>query len=151
MATSFDQFARELAAFAGSREITKALGRAIRKTVPPVRRAIRDTALETMPHAGGLNVWVSRIRVTAQIRVSGRKAGVKLKGGRNSQGGRSDIRAIDLGTVRAPSWGHRTAAAWHAQAVTPGFFTQTSHDLPDWRDNIDAEVDRSLEILRRGR
>lgn len=150
MATSFDELVRELRAFRDRREIINATARGIRAATKPARKAIKRAAKDTLPKRGGLNLWVSRISVLAQVRLSGKRAGVKLKGGRNSLGGRSDIAAIDRGRVRAPSWGHRTRASWHTVSVTPGFFTKTAADLPDWREDVDREVDKSLETLRRG-
>jgi hypothetical protein len=150
VATSFDELVRELRAFRERREIINATARGIRAATKPARKAIKRAAKETLPKRGGLNLWVSKISVLAQVRLSGRRAGVKLKGGRNSLGGRSDIAAIDRGRVRAPSWGHRTRASWHTVSVTPGFFTKTAAELPDWREDVDREVDKSLETLRRG-
>jgi hypothetical protein len=150
MATSFDELVRELRGFNNRREIIKAASKGMRTAVKPVRRAIKAKAKSTLPSSGGLNIWVSKISVLAQIRLSGRRAGVKLKGGRNSSRGRADISAIDRGRVRAPSWGHRTRASWHTVQVTPGFFTKTAEELPDWREEIDAEVDKTLDQIRRG-
>lgn len=150
MATSVERLIAELRMFDARREIVNACARGIRKAVAPARRAIKNTARETMPQRGKLNVWVSRISILAQVRLTGRRAGVKLKGGRNSLGGRSDVAAIDRGRVRAPSWGHRNANSWHTVTVTPGFFTKTAAELPDWRENVDAEADQALEKLRRG-
>lgn len=150
MATSFDELVRELRTFRERREVTNATARGIRAATKPARKAIKRAAKELLPKRGGLNVWVSRISVLAQIRLSGNRAGVKLKGGRNSLGARSDIAAVDRGRVRAPSWGHRNAASWHTVTVTPGFFTKTAADLPDWRADVDREVDKALETLRRG-
>jgi hypothetical protein len=153
VATSFDELVRELRTFRERREITNATVRGIRAATKPARQAIKRAAKETLPKHGGrngLNLWVSKISVLAQVRLSGRKAGVKLKGGRDSLGGRSDIAAVDRGRVRAPSWGHRTRASWHTVSVTPGFFTKTAAELPDWREDVDHEVDKALETLRRG-
>lgn len=150
MATSFDELVRELRTFRERREVTNATARGIRAATKPARKAIKKAAREKLPKRGGLNVWVSKISVLAQVRLTGNRAGVKLKGGRNSLGARSDITAIDRGRVRAPSWGHRTRASWHTVTVTPGFFTQTAAELPDWRNEVDAEVDKALDTLRRG-
>jgi hypothetical protein len=150
MATTWDHLVAELQSFRGRREITKALGRGLRAATKPARTAIKAAARADLPHGGGLNVWVARISILTQIRVSGSRAGVKLKGGRNSLGGRSDIRAIDRGRVRAPSWGRRTAGAWHTVTVKPGFFTDTAAALPDWREQCDTAVDDALQTLRRG-
>lgn len=150
MATSFDELVRELRAFRARREVTNAMGKGIRKAVVPARKAIREKARAILPKRGGLNIWVGRISILAQIRTSGNRAGVKLKGGRNSQGGRSDIKAVDRGRVRAPSWGRRTKASWHTVTVVPGFFTETAATLPDWREDVAAEVDKALDTIRRG-
>ena len=150
MATSFDELVRELKDFDRRREITKAAAAGFRRAVKPARKAIKAKAKDTLPSGGGLNIWVSKISILAQIRWSGRRAGVKLKGGRNSQGDRSDIAAIDRGRVRAPSWGRRSKGNWHTTTVTAGFFTETAAELPDWRDDIDAEVDKALDQIRKG-
>jgi hypothetical protein len=148
VAISVDQLVAELRGFDGRREVVKAIGRGIRKGVPPVARAIRERALATLPHRGGLGAWVAASKVTARISLSGRRGSVKLKAGRNSSGGRSDIRAIDDGRVRAPAWGRR-GASWHTQSVTPGFFTQTAAASKDWYDGVDQAVDEALNTLRR--
>jgi hypothetical protein len=148
--SSVEELIAALRMFDARREIVNAAARGIRKAVAPARKAIKATAKATMPERGHLNIWVSRIGILAQIRLSGRRAGVKLKGGRNSLGGRSDVSAIDRGRVRAPSWGHRNANSWHTVTVTPGFFTRTAAELPDWRDNVDAEADKALDQIRRG-
>jgi hypothetical protein len=150
MATSFDELVRELKGFNQRREVIKAASKGMRAAVKPARKAIKRAAKDTLPKGGKLNLWVSRISILAQVRLSGRRAGVKLKGGRNSTGGRSDINAIDRGRVRAPSWGRRTKGSWHTVTVTPGFFTKTAAELPDWREQIDAEVDKALDQIRRG-
>lgn len=150
MAVSVDELVRELRAFDGRREIVKAASKGFRKAVNPLRAKIRTAALDTLPKRGGLNVWVSRTRITTQIRLSGRKAGVKLKGGRNSLGGRSDIKRIDAGRVRAPSWGHRSRASWHTVTVTPGFFTKTAAEDTEVPAAVGDEVDRALDQIRRG-
>lgn len=150
MATSWDHLVAELQTFRGRRELTKAIGRGLRAATKPARQAIKAAALATLPHGGGLNVWTSKARIVTSIRIGANTGSVKLKGGRNSRGGRSDIRAIDAGRVRAPTWGHRTAGSWHTVTVTPGFFTHTAAELPDWRDQVDTEVDNALNEIRRG-
>lgn len=148
MTISIDELVRELKAFRESKAVVNAAARGIRKAVVPARRAVRNAAKTTLPQGGGLNLWVAKASIRASIRLSGRKAGIKITDGRNSITGRSDVAAIDRGRVRAPSWGHRTKASWHTVAVTPGFFTDTLDELPEWRDNIDAEVDRALDTIR---
>lgn len=150
MSVSVDQLLRELRGFDGRREIVKAIGRGVRKGAPAVRKAIRSRAVDTLPHRGGLGRWVAKASITVQVKLQSRKGTIKLKGGRNSAGARSDIRAIDAGRVRAPSWGKRTSASWHTQSVTPGFFTETAGAAQDWRAGVDAAVDAALDQIRKG-
>lgn len=150
MAISVDQLVAELRGFDGRREVVKAIGRGIRKGAPAVRKAIRASAIEQLPSGGGLGKWVAAARVTVQIRLSGRKAGVRLKGGRNSAGQRSDIKAIDNGRVRAPSWGRRGKGAWHVQTVPAGFFTRTAAEATEWHAEVESAVDDALNQIRRG-
>lgn len=150
MAISVEQLVRELRGFDQRREIVKALSKGVRAGAPKVRKNIRTVATETLPKEGGLNAWVAASRINIRIKLSGRSAGITLKGGRNSQGGRSDINAIDRGRVRAPTWGHRHKNAWHTVTVTPGFFTTTAAEATEWHDEVDKAVDAALDQLRRG-
>lgn len=150
MAISVDHLVRELRAFDGRREIVKAIGKGVRRGLPAVRRAIRARAVEVLPHRGGLGRWVAKGSITATVKLRARSGTIKLKGGRNSAGARSDIKAIDAGRVRAPSWGRRYGNSWHNQAVTPGFFTETAASAKDWHDDVDRAVDDALDQIRRG-
>lgn len=150
MATSFEELVRELRGFDRRREIVKAIGKGVRAGAPKVRQKIRGRALETLPQGGGLNEWVAASSITIRIKLSGRSAGITLRGGRNSQGGRSDLRAIDRGRVRAPTWGHRSKASWHTVTVQPGFFTRTAAEATEWHAEVDQAVDDALDQLRRG-
>lgn len=148
---TLDALIRDIRKFEGRKEVVKQLRKEIRQPLPSVRKAIKRRALDSLPRRGGLNVWVSQTKVTAVIKLAGRAAGVRLKGGRNSTGGRSDMRRLDKGRVRAPSWGHRTAASWHSQNVTPGFFTEPAAEVDQWRAACLKALDNALEVIRRGR
>lgn len=128
----------------------KAIGKGVRRGLPAVREAIAARAVDSLPSRHGLGEWVAKTRVTATVRLRARSGTIRLKGGRNSAGARSDIKAIDAGRVRAPSWGRRYGNAWHNQAVTPGFFTETAAAAKDWHDDVDQAVDVALDQIRRG-
>lgn len=147
---TLDALIRDLRKFEGRKEVVKQLRKEIRKPIPAVRKAIKRAALDTLPHRGGLGVWVSKTKITAAIKLSGRSAGVKLKAGRNSAGGRSDMKAINRGRVRAPSWGRRTRASWHTQTVPAGYFTDTAADASEWRAAAVSAVDNALQTIARG-
>ena len=145
MSDSLTRLVADLRGFEGRKLVLKELRQEIRKPVPAVRRAIRARARATLPASGGLADWVARSSITVQVRVTSRSAGVRLKGGRNSRGGRSDIRAIDRGRLRAHSWFSRR---WHQQQVTPGFFTGPAGEAKQWRDAALVAVDRALRTIR---
>lgn len=147
---SLDDLVRDLKKFEGRKEVTKQLRREIRRPVPAVRKAVQRRALDTLPRRGGLNVWVSKTKVTAQIKLSGRAAGVRLKGSRKSAKDKSDLRRLDAGRVRHPSWGRRGVGQWHTQTVPDGFFTKPSSEVTQWRDATVRAVDNALEVIRRG-
>jgi len=151
VAISVDQLVRELRGFDRRGEVIKAMKAGIRKPVPAVRKAIRGHALAVLPSSGGLGAWVAKARINVEVKLTGyKRVGIRLKGGRNSTGGRSDVNAIDRGRVRAPSWGHRTSASWHTVTVTPGWFTQPASQAEQWIAAVDKEIDSALDQLRRG-
>lgn len=136
--------------FEGRKEVMKALRRSIREPVPGIRRDVRDRALASLPRRGGLNSWVAASRLSASVKATGRVVGLLVKAGRNSRGGRSDIRAIDRGRVRAPSWGRRYASQWHTQTVRPGFFTDPARAAGDEVGRVTTDaVDRAYDQIRR--
>lgn len=147
---SIEDLIRDVKAFEGRREVLKAFRKRIRQPVPPIRRAVRARALATLPSSGGLGAWVAASRVNVQIKLSGRSVGVRLRAGRNSKGGRSDVRRIDAGRVRAPSWGRKTRAAWHTQQVTPGWFTGPAGEVDQWRGACLDAIDDALEVIAGG-
>lgn len=149
MAVSAEQFAAELRAFDGRREIVKALRRALTRAAKPAVAAARAHAIAILPSSGGLGAWVAGARIGVKISYGSRTAGVRLRGGRRSLTDRSDLVRIDAGSVRAPTYGHRGRGAWHTQSVTAGWWTEPLAETP-WTGDADAAVDAALEQIRRG-
>lgn len=131
---------RSLREFSRDDAIVKELRKTLREPVDPVRRRIKATAVATLPRRGGLGAWVAQTKITAAVTLRGRAAGIRLRGGRNSLRKRSDIRAIDRGKVRHPSWGRRGRGQWHTQMVREGFFTRTAAESPEWEQAIDKGI-----------
>lgn len=131
--------------------LIKEIRKDLRTPVGPVRRRIKATAISTLPSSGGLGTWVAGTKITATVKLEGKRAAVRLRGGRNSvadlrggkSGTRSDIRSIDRGRVRHPFWGRRFRGQWRTQSVTPGFFTKTAAEAPEWATAINAAVARA--------
>jgi hypothetical protein len=148
VAISIEQFAKELRAFPERGVVTKELRKELRKPLPAVRRAIKRRALDTLPKSGGLNAWAASTRITAKITINGKTVRVTLRGARNSVGGQSDLRALDRGRVRHPSWGRRGKGQWYTQTVTPGFFTEPATEFDEYREACLAALTRALEQIR---
>jgi len=130
--TGFDIIADDIGRVAASirkmgadRAIVNEMAKEIRAAVPPIRAAVRANALAYLPGSGGLGAWVAKSRVTAAIRRARNNASVTLVGGRNSRGKRSDIKRLDAGSTRHPTFGH---APWTPQTVRAGFFTEAVTD-----------------------
>lgn len=146
--STLDELALALKEFSGRKELVKQLRKDVRKPVPQIRRAIKARALATLPKSGGLNRWAAGTRVTVQVRASARNVTATLSGGRNSAGGRSDIKRLDRGTIRHPSWGRRGRGQWHVQRVTSGFFTVPATDGNAWGTAVLSAVDSALKTIR---
>lgn len=116
-------------ALGDGREVVNEMAKEIRRAVPPVRKAVRDYALRTLPKRGGLNEWVAAAGVRAAVRRGPRTAGVQLVSGRNAARRRADLKRLDSGTLRHPLRGNRSH--WYLQKVHPGFFQFPVHDHTD--------------------
>jgi hypothetical protein len=103
------------------RKIVTEMAKEIRAAVPPIRTAVRANAIAYLPGRNGLGPWVAKGSVTARIKRGANDASVTIVDGRNSTGGRTDMKAINAGKVRHPAWGNKKA--WSMQTVRPGFFT----------------------------
>lgn len=147
--SDIDDLLRDLRDFEQRRVVLAQLRKRIRQPLPAVRRAVRARAIETLPRRGGLGRWVARARVSADLRTTGRSAGLTLRGSRKSLRDASDLRRIDAGRVRAPAWGRRGPGQWHTQAVRPGWFTEPAGEVDQWLDAVDdAVLDAALVIAR---
>lgn len=145
---SLNALVRDLKKFNDSKAVVKGLRKEIRAPIPAVRKKIRRRAIDTLPKRGGLNRWVARTRITARIKLTGRGAGVKMIGARKSSRAESDVKRIDAGRVRHPSWGRRFSGQWHVQSVRPGFFTDPSTEVDQWREACERAVDKALRTIQ---
>lgn len=148
MAVSFEEFAAELRAFDGRREVVNALRRDLRKPLPKLRADVRANAIATLPSAGGLGAWVAAARFDIRFNDQGRNAGFRLKVGRKSRKGKSELDRLDTsGRLRHPLPGDRRQ--WFGQTVPRGFFSDV-WDLHEWERIADEAFDRALDKIRNG-
>ncbi len=150
MSASLQKLIADLKGFSNKKEVLKEFRKEVRKPVPAVRKAIRNRAKAILPALNGLGAWVAKASITVRFKLSGRSTGITLKAGRNSQTGRSDLRRIDAGRVRHPSWGRRGAGQWHNQAVATGFFTKPTTETDAWKQAAVRAVDNAIKSLEGG-
>jgi hypothetical protein len=101
------------------RTIVNQMSREIRKQAGPVvRQAVRENARALLPKRGGLNEWVARASIRIAVLRGADTAGVTVRVGRNSQTGRADLKGLDAGTVRHPTFGNRKR--WATTSVSEG-------------------------------
>lgn len=96
------------------REVTKALN----KATEPAKDAVAQSALDILPHSGGLAELVASARISTRTTLRGSNPSVRLTGRLSGH----DLRAIDRGRLRHPVFGNR--GAWVTQNVPPGFWTK---------------------------
>ncbi len=148
MGVSFEEFANELRAFNGRKEIINEIRRDFRKGLPPFLKKVRANAISMLPAGGGFGAWVAKSKATIKFRDTGRSAGFKVKLGRKSGTGRAQLTGLDDdGRVRHPLYGNR--GFWYAQQVMAGFFTR-AWDAAEWEQRADDAMDRALDKIRKG-
>jgi hypothetical protein len=151
MGVSFEEFANELRAFDGKREIVNEIRKDLRKPLPELRKAVRTHTLATLPNGNGLAKWVARAGFTVRVKDVGRAAGIRLKLSRKSQDGdKADLDALDKsGRLRHPLHGHR--GHWYGQVVPQNFFSRPWFSFRAvWIKTADDALDRALDKIRRG-
>ena len=148
MAESIEHYARTVEQILAEQRVLQYLKRGLSKATPKVRKAIRASALATLPKRGGLNKWVAKAAVKARTTVTGDGINVHLSAGRDSARGRSDLKRIDAGRVRHPAWGRRGRGSWSVTSVEPGFFTKPATDPTPWLEAADEALDEALEAIR---
>lgn len=121
---------------AGDKDLQKRLSRAISDAMRPVRAALPRSALAKLPRRGGLAAQVAASRTRIQRRNSGRAVGVRLRVQSDD-----NIRRIDKGTVRHPTFGH---GPWVNQAVPGGWFTEPTEAA---RPVFAAAVDKAMQEI----
>lgn len=110
---------------ADDRDLRRELYRGLNRAMKPLTTAVRQSALDVLPHRGGLGAEIAKSKMRTQRRTGAKSVGVKLivTGPALGSGGRGrDIAAIDRGRVRHPLFDHRSH--WYMQAVTPGWFSK---------------------------
>lgn len=122
----------------------------IRRAVPPIRKAVKASALATLPAGGGLNAFVARAGVRASVKRGPRSAGVSLVSGRKSRRGRTDLRRMNEGRTRHPLFGNRER--WYPQVVPAGYFDRAveGEGLDAFRAEVNNAIGEAVERVGLG-
>jgi hypothetical protein len=109
---------------AGERDLMRELTKGVTKATRPVPKAIRAEARAILPKRGGLNVYVARMSIRTKKYTGGRQAGVVITGAKKKGTGKVDVRRINQGKVRHPTYGH---GPWRLQQVPRSFWTRPTN------------------------
>lgn len=143
--------AAELRRLGDDRTIVNEMTKRIRRQAGPIRKAIKKSAVDTLPKTGGLGAATARSTVRVSVRRGERSAGVSIVVTKKSPKGKADLNRLDLGSLRHPLWGNRKH--WYPQTVTPGFATKpvegpiADQFVRDVNEAVDAAIE---EVLGRG-
>lgn len=133
----FAQVARALRA-AGAKDLRRELYRGLNRATKPLKDAAKANAA-TLPQRGGLAGRVQRARFSTKGR-AGRNPSVSIVA-KDAKSRSVDLRALDAGTVRHPTFGHRP---WVSQPVTPGWF---SKPMEAGADDVAREVLAAVDAV----
>lgn len=92
----------------------------IRASTAPVSTAIRAEALATLPKGGGANEWVASSKISTSVLLGPKTAGVKITAKKKGH----DLKDVDAGVLRHPTYGYRGPGGWSETKVQPGFFSR---------------------------
>jgi hypothetical protein len=120
---------------AADKEQKRELYKAVQRATKPIKEEIKQSAIDTLPKSGGLNVWASKIKIKTKQSYNGRCPGVTIAGAMNNKAavsgrgrGRKKVRTfgkvarldrLNAGMARHPVFGHGPLVL---QPVTPGFW-----------------------------
>lgn len=123
----------------------------------PLVEAMRKSAREVLPKAGGLNEYIATSKFAVRNKLTGNQVGTKIvatkKGGSK---GWHDLEAFDNGSFRHPTRGrkaesHLNRIKWVQQDCPPGWFTKPAMEsAPEQRRLLlEAMEVTTLKITRK--
>src|SRR5215813_13006086 len=141
-----EQLTRLSAVLRGTDRIEqRELQKAMRRLAAPLKKSARQGALQILPYRGGLAERVAAGRFSAQVRLVGKGAGVRITA---SDRRSANVNRMDDGSVRHPVYGNRRR--WVTQRITPGWFTKPLLlDTPKVRDEIGRAIDDTARTMVR--
>jgi hypothetical protein len=135
----------------GNKDLSKAMSKALADSVDPIKKAIRESAAETMPREGGYQAAFDKsLRFRAAQRGGGDSASYSLATYADGTSERRDIRALEKGNLRHPIYGRsrdgkrkgeRIANPWAVTSIRAGFHRRgTDHAIDEVQKNLNDVV-----------
>jgi hypothetical protein len=128
---------------AATRGIKSEIRKIVTEETKPVRKAIKQSALDSLPQSGGLNRWAA---ITPQGKTDFRPkyAGIKIRAEKRGH----DLKSLNKGRLRHPLFGNR--GHWYQQDIAPGFFDRPIQaDAADLKNRIKGAIDALFEKYSR--
>lgn len=139
-ASELESISRHLR-LAGDGELVRELNSALRRSVQPVVKDIREQLIPRLPNSYAQDLDAD-LAIRVSVRSGERNPGVALRGVTRS-GRKRKLRRLDAGVLEHPLWGNRRN--WYRQgepSVQAGFFTGPARDAAP---RVRAEIEKTLE------
>ena len=128
---------------AGTKEMRTRLRKIMAEETKPLRKAIKQSAIDTLPTKGGLNKWAASTP-SQNTDFREKSAGVRIRMSKKGH----DLAALNRGRLRHPLFGNREH--WYTQSIAPGFFTKPIEEGGDaLKQRIQAAIEKYMDELER--
>lgn len=133
----------------GDKGLGRQFGKALEKTVEPVKKSIAESAGRTMP-SGYAPTLTRSLEHRRSTRSDTRKASVFLATYADGRKERRDLPALEAGNLRHPVFG-RSKSPWVQQRIRAGFHERGTEKAGDEAEKqILAVVDDFVQRLAKG-
>lgn len=137
-----DKVAKTLKA-AGTREMRTRLRKIMAEETKPLRKEIKQSAIDELPTRGGLNKWAASMPAQ-NTDFRERSAGVRIRMSKKGH----DLAALNRGRLRHPLF--RNRKYWYQQSIAQGFFTKPVEKGGEaLKLRIRAAIDKYVDELER--
>lgn len=129
----------------GDKALRRQVGIRLRRTAKPMQEAFKAGALGFLPYRGGLAEDVAagmRFRTKVSLGATpSMRITASLPG--------HDLRAMNRGRLRHPTFGHRSGPYWVTQQIRPNWWTDSGLvALPDVRRELLGALDDLIKQLK---
>ena len=137
------KYAQNATLKAATRGMQKELRKVITEETKPMRRAIKQSAIDTLPSKGGLNKFAA-VLPSGKVDFRPKYAGIKIRAAKQGH----DLKSLNKGRLRHPLFGNRRH--WYLQDIKPGFFDKPIEGgADDLKRRIKGAIDAMFERIAR--